>query len=406
MAGIDCGSTPSSSSSEDAGGDSQPPSDASIDTTSAADSAPAVDSGPQADGGGDDAAPADAAADVAAEGGPVWEPDGATVWAPSCAPGGAGMTNCGSSAAESCCTSLPVQGGKYNRTYTYDDAGSLTGEADPATVSDFRLDKYVVTVGRFRQFVNAIYPDGGASSADAGLAWTPDAGAGKHTHLNGGAGLAGQAAADGGVAYEPGWLPADDGNILPGSADTDLATLKEYSTWTTSANGGHENLPINGVTWAEAYAFCIWDGGFLPSEAEWEYAAAGGSQQREYPWGSTSPGTNNDYAIYSCNYGFAPPVCKNVNNYATVGTASLGAGLWGQLDLAGEVYEWMLDWYASPYPNPCADCTNLSPDWHSTRSTRGGDIFSDSSLIGSWFRGGGFPPTDRSDLGIRCARTP
>ena len=48
---------------------------------------------------------------------------------------------------------------------------------------------------------------------------------------------------------------------------------------------------MNCVNWFEAYAFCIWDGGFLPSDTEWEYAAAGGSLQREYPWGSTAPGT-------------------------------------------------------------------------------------------------------------------
>jgi formylglycine-generating enzyme len=72
------------------------------------------------------------------------------------------MTNCGpgGSGTESCCTSLEVtndsvDGGiSYYRTYA-NDGGGPTGEADPATVSGFRLDKYLVTVGRFRQFVMA-----------------------------------------------------------------------------------------------------------------------------------------------------------------------------------------------------------------------------------------------------------
>src|SRR5271165_983105 len=68
---------------------------------------------------------------------------------PSCAPGGPGMTNCGpgGSGTESCCTSLPVTGGTFYRTFTNDGTGP-TEEADPATVSGFRLDKYLVTVGR------------------------------------------------------------------------------------------------------------------------------------------------------------------------------------------------------------------------------------------------------------------
>jgi hypothetical protein len=64
---------------------------------------------------------------------------------PSCAPGGPGMTNCGA-ASESCCTSLEVAGGTYYRTYTNSGSGA-TGEADPATVSSFSLDKYLVTGG-------------------------------------------------------------------------------------------------------------------------------------------------------------------------------------------------------------------------------------------------------------------
>ena len=70
---------------------------------------------------------------------------------PSCQAAGPGVTDCGAS-NESCCTSPEVPGGTYYRTYANSDGGP-TGEADPATVSGFRLDEYQVTVGRFRQFV-------------------------------------------------------------------------------------------------------------------------------------------------------------------------------------------------------------------------------------------------------------
>jgi sulfatase modifying factor 1 len=320
----------------------------------------------------------------------------AGVFAPSCAPGGPGLTNCGPN-SESCCASLEVTGGTYFRTYT-NAGGGPTGEADPATVSSFRLDKYLVTVGRFRQFVNAW---------DGGKGYAPQAGSGKHTHLNGGRGLN----ATGG-GYEPGWVA---GGIAP--TDANLTTncyrgVPPDATWTPSA-GSQENLPINCVNWWESYAFCIWDGGFLPSEAEWEYAAAGGSQQREYPWGSTDPGTNNQqaqYAIYDCYYGGGTAIgnCTGDTGYtlaniAPVGTATLGAGLWGQIDLAGDLFEWNLDSYAAYAA--CTDCADLSaaPD----RMMRGGSFNSPASFLLPPFRNEHFTPTDRNiSLGFRCARTP
>jgi formylglycine-generating enzyme len=161
------------------------------------------------------------------------------------------------------------------------------------------------------------------------------------------------------------------------------------------------------VNWWEAYAFCIWDGGFLPSEAEWEYAAAGGSQQREYPWGTAAPGTGSQYAIYDCYYpsGSACGV-NSVTNIAPVGTATLGAGLWGQLDLVGEVWEWNLDWNGA-FVDPCQDCAYLSSTFG--RVIQGGEAdayeFLSPSLRDS------LTPANRYDyndvyVGFRCARSP
>jgi formylglycine-generating enzyme required for sulfatase activity len=277
-----------------------------------------------------------------------------------------------------------VTGGTYFRTYTSSSSGP-TGEADPATVSSLRLDRYEVTVGRFRRFVNAW---------KNGSGFLPPAGSGKHAHLNGGKGLAATAG-----GYEPGWVASDDANVAPTAANL---ACGDYPTWTPAA-GSHENLPINCVNWWEASAFCIWDGGFLPSEAEWEYAAAGGSQEREYPWGSTAPGTTNQYAIYSCYYPNGSGACSNPGNgIAPVGTATLGVGRWGQLDLAGNVYEWSLDYYDG-YADPCVDCSSLTGSYRVLRGSSYG--WPESQLVPP-YRFESQAVVRNSNFGFRCARTP
>jgi sulfatase modifying factor 1 len=322
---------------------------------------------------------------------------------PSCAPGGNGLTDCGAVGSESCCTSLEVTGGTFSRTYSY-FGSSASEEADPASVSSFALDKYEVTVGRFRQFVKAW---------SGGAGWTPPAGSGRHAHLNGGQGLV-NIAGEMGSAYETGWLASNDAYIVP--TDAHLACGGMYTTWTSSP-GSNEDLPINCVSWYEAYAFCIWDGGFLPSETEWEYAAAGGNQERKYPWGNTDPGSGNDHAIYNCYFppgdagaGFAASGACTV---APVGRADSGEGLWGQVDLAGNVSEWTLDWWAA-YETPCTDCANLAaqpPDSGMVeaggRVSRGGDFTSPkSSVLSAWRDYGGLPASHYYETGFRCARAP
>jgi formylglycine-generating enzyme required for sulfatase activity len=297
-----------------------------------------------------------------------------------------------------------VTGGTFFRTYKNSGVGP-TGEADPATVSDFRFDKYLVTVGRFRQFVAAWR--GG---------YYPSAGSGIHTYLNDGHGLENSGP---GAAYETGWDATDWNNttdIDPTTANlTTACNDPKFATWTAT----NENLPIDCLTWYEAYAFCIWDGGFLPSQAEREYAAAGGSQQREYPWGSATPGTacpgtGCDYAIYNCEFPSGPAVCSGVANIAPVGYASQGVGRWGQVDLAGEVYEWTLDvlqglgGFTGHFPTaPCTNCAATVSNAAEPYRIIGGDDFHDAKAFLVAARNEGGDMTVRSyGIGLRCARTP
>jgi sulfatase modifying factor 1 len=321
----------------------------------------------------------------------------------SCVGAGLGLLDCGAD-KESCCTSLVVPGGTFFRTYLNSGTGA-TGTRDPAAVSSFRLDKYLVTVGRFRQFVRAW--DGG-SGLTGGAGYEPSAGSGKHAYLNGGRGLASGPNIDAQQVFEAGWIEAQDAEIAPTTSNLSCAGT-DVDTWTDAA-GGQENLPVNCVNWYEAYAFCIWDGGFLPSAAEWEYAAAGGCQQREFPWGSTQPGTNNEFAVYGWNYDPAcnqpqqgMPTCSSPMAIAPVGSATLGVGVWGQCDLAGNMAEWDLDTWAAAYVDPCTDCVYLTGTLG--RVVHGGGWSDQATSLNPWSFSGS-DPSGRFTIGFRCARAP
>lgn len=285
---------------------------------------------------------------------------GSCVAPPSC---DALQSNCGPTASDSCCASSVVPGGTYFRA----NDGNY-----PATVSDFYLDKYEVTVGRFRKFV-AGYP-----------ANLPAAGDGANPKIAG-------------SGWDTSWVP----NLPLTSAllESDLKCSGTYDTWTDTP-GTNENKPINCVEWHIAFAFCAWDGGRLPTEAEWNYAACGGSEQRRYPWGNVDPGADTTLAVYGCY--LTGGTCSGAS-IATVGSAPSGAGKWGQLDLAGNMREWMLDNYGT-FVNPCLDCADLSTAFYQVVRSSEFSVSGAQSLLTSFRASEG--PYQQSGIGLRCARSP
>src|SRR5262249_15182249 len=131
----------------------------------------------------------------------------------------------------------------------------------------------------------------------------------------------------------------------------------------------NENRPIDCVTWYEALLFCAWDGGRLPTEAEWGYAAAGGAEQREYPWALPAHGVGIELAVYGCPPPVESPGGPVGRSIAPAGSKPDGRGRWGHDDLAGNVAEWVLDGAAGDYLSPCSDCLRIGG---AERAVRGG----------------------------------
>ncbi|MGK3964112.1 formylglycine-generating enzyme family protein [Sorangium sp. So ce118] len=288
---------------------------------------------------------------------------------PSCAELAA---TCGANADEDCCAAGLVEGGTFHRDNHNDD------EAYAATVSSFHLDRFEITVGRFRKFVEA-YPGS-----------KPAVGDGAHPKI-----------------ADSGWLQIWN-TLLPATQEELVASLSEpcgetpMRTWTDTP-GAQERKPMNCVKWFEAFAFCAWDGGRLPTEAEWNLAAAAGSEQRVYPWGTNEDEIDSTYAVYNCiGDGSTADNCQ-FSDILPVGSRSpKGDGKWGQADLAGSVWEFVRDSSDSDYPVPCNDCALIEID--GARRARGGAWnaiqYNVTTDYYTWI-----DPAGRFyDVGARCAR--
>lgn len=155
---------------------------------------------------------------------------------------------------------------------------------------------------------------------------------------------------------------------------------------------GHEDMPVVLVSWDDAAAYARWAGKRLPTEAEWEYAARG-PNGTVYPWG-------NDWDPARCNSLGSDPFDETP---APVGSFPHGASWCGALDMAGNVWEWVADWFAPDYYAASPASSPAGPSTGRYRSMRGGSWGSPSELCRSFARGFR-PPYARSDAaGFRCA---
>jgi formylglycine-generating enzyme required for sulfatase activity len=162
---------------------------------------------------------------------------------------------------------------------------------------------------------------------------------------------------------------------------------------------GIEDYPINCISWVQSRDFCYWAGGRLPTEAEWEYAARSGGQPITYPWGNDEPScffaVMNDNG-WGCGLNRTWEVCSKLPGNTTQGLC----------DMAGNVWEWVRDWYHDSY----VDAPNDGSAWEDPAGTkrviRGGRFYDTGDYLRAANRIGDHPSVQHPALGFRCVRDP
>lgn len=175
-------------------------------------------------------------------------------------------------------------------------------------------------------------------------------------------------------------------------------------------NEKFDDYPVIFVSWFDADTFCTWRKARLPSEAEWEKAAGFDPVEGlkyQFPWGDEFDGQNLNYCDVNCPRDYRDAqVDDGHQDTAPVGTYINGRSPTGIYDMAGNIMEWVGDWYDPRYYRDSADTNPLGPLEGEFKAMRGGSWLSPSEETSVTARDSFDPNVSRTNLGFRCALTP
>ena len=153
--------------------------------------------------------------------------------------------------------------------------------------------------------------------------------------------------------------------------------------WQDTAFADH---PVTHIDWVQASAYATWVGGRLPTEAEWEKAARG-TDERIFPWPDDI--TDNDHLNF------------NAQATTAVGSFPAGASPYGLLDMAGNVEEWVADWYSPTAYTDSVAANPTGPETGLFRVVRGGSFTSNRGKVRTTYRGRALPDSTFASVGFR-----